>query len=65
MSAENLELMRLAASQGIQMSFSSPTTFDQMGNRTTGILLDSDCKQSSNLLKTVSSHSFEELNEQS
>lgn len=58
MSVENLELMRLAASQGIQLSISSPTAFSQMGNRTMGILLDSDCEQSSNLLKTVSCYSL-------
>lgn len=65
MSAENLELMKLAASRGIQLSFSSPTTFGRMGNQTMGILLDSDCKQSSNLLKTVNSFLFEHLNKQS
>lgn len=53
MSEEHLELMRLAASQGIQLSISPPNTFGQMENQTMGIFFDSDCKQSSDLLKNV------------
>lgn len=54
MSSENMELMRRAAYNGIQLSFSSPIAFDRIENHTLGILLDFDCERSTNLLKTVS-----------
>lgn len=54
MSVENVELMRSAALQGIQLSFSPPTTFGRVENHTLGIVLDFDCEHSSSLVKTVS-----------